>query len=76
MGYEAADDIPVDEKERTLWALSIGNILYVATRMGQDVVPYPYGPHMSICIWDVPYAYGPIYIRIWGRTFINYGNHI
>lgn len=22
MGYECADDIPVDEKERTLWALS------------------------------------------------------
>ena len=43
MGYEAADDISVDEKERTLWALSIGNILYVATRMGQDVVPYAYG---------------------------------
>ena len=29
------------------------------TRMGHNIGPYTYG--ISILIWDVPYAYGPIY---------------
>ena len=41
--------------------------------MGQNAVPYAYAwaSHMSIRIWDVPYAYGPIY-ALWGRTATSY----
>lgn len=45
MGYECADDIPVDEKERTLWALSRKATIELTHNWGTECDPNFKGYH-------------------------------